>query len=105
MNLSEVRGAIQIQHRAARSDAAAGLTNGSERTVQIILNLPLLAAGLHLAFAFPMIQKLLMLFNLMDIKLLILTTLISFLIFALFYMLVYRKTSKAYFAIVSDCES
>lgn len=70
-----------------------------------VFYLPLLAAGLHLAFAFPMIQKLLMLFNLMDIKLLILTTLISFLIFALFYMLVYRKTSKAYYAIVSDCES
>lgn len=70
-----------------------------------VFYLPLLAAGLHLAFAFPMIQKLLMLFNLMDIKLLILTTLISFLIFALFYMLVYRKTSKAYYAIVSDSES
>ena len=40
MNLSEVRGAIQIQHRAARSDAAAGFTDGAERTVQIILNLP-----------------------------------------------------------------
>ena len=70
-----------------------------------VFYLPLLAAGLHLAFAFPMIQKLLMLFNLMDMKLLILTTVISFLIFAVFYMLVYRKTSKAYFAIVSDCES
>lgn len=69
-----------------------------------VFYLPLLAAGMHLAFAFPLIQKLLMLFNLMDIKLLILTTVISFLIFALFYMLVYRKTSKAYCTIVSDHE-
>ena len=69
-----------------------------------VFYLPLLAAGMHLAFAFPLIQKLLMLFNLMDIKLLILTTVISFMIFALFYMLVYRKTSKAYYVIVSDYE-
>ena len=61
--------------------------------------LPLIAAGVHLAFAFPMIRKLLMMFNL---KLLMCTTTISYLTFALFYLLVYRITSNAYYAIVSD---
>ena len=64
--------------------------------------LPLIAAGVHLAFAFPMIRKLLMMFNLFNLKLLMCTTIISYLIFALFYLLVYRITSNAYYAIVSD---
>lgn len=66
--------------------------------------LPLLAAGIHLAFAFPMISKLLMLFNLNNTGLLIGTTFITFLIFALSYTLVYRITSNAYYAIVSGAK-
>ena len=63
--------------------------------------LPLLVAGLHLCFAFPIVQKLLMLFNLLNIPLLMLTTLGSYLIFALFYLTVYRMTDNAYYKIVS----
>ena len=63
--------------------------------------LPLCMAGIHLAFAFPLLQKMLMLFNLINIKLLILTTAISFLVFALFYVVVYRITSNAYYKIVA----
>lgn len=63
--------------------------------------LPLLTAGVHLAFAFPLLRKLLMLFNLFNVRLLMLTTGACFLIFALFYLIVYRLTSNAYFAIVS----
>ncbi|MGN1021303.1 MAG: FtsX-like permease family protein [Aristaeellaceae bacterium] len=63
--------------------------------------LPLLLAGVHLCFAFPMVQKLLMLFNLMNVPLLMATTLGSYLIFALFYLAVYRMTANAYYKIVS----
>lgn len=63
--------------------------------------LPLAAAVAHLCFAFPMINKLLMLFNLRDTKLFLTTTGISVLIFVLFYTLVYRITSNAYYSIVS----
>lgn len=63
--------------------------------------LPLLTAGVHLTFAFPLIRRLLMLFNLFNVRLLMLTTGACFLIFALFYLIVYRLTSNAYFAIVS----
>ncbi len=62
--------------------------------------LPLVGAGVHLAFAFPMILKLLFLFNLFDTGLFILTTLISFAAFSLMYILVYRITAGAYFHIV-----
>jgi putative ABC transport system permease protein len=63
--------------------------------------LPLLGAGCHLAFAFPMIRKILLLFNLNNVALFALTTGISFLIFALLYTLVYRITSNAYYHLVS----
>lgn len=63
--------------------------------------LPLLLAGLHLTFAFPFVQKLLLLFGLMDTRLLLLTTLGCYLVFALFYALVYKITSRAYYRIVS----
>ena len=63
--------------------------------------LPLLMAGMHLCFAFPIVQKLLMLFNLLNIPLLMATTLGSYLIFALFYLTVYRMTANAYYKIVS----
>ena len=63
--------------------------------------LPLITSGVHLAFAFPMIYKLLALFSLTNLELLILVTICCYLIFALFYVLVYRITSKAYYSIVS----
>ena len=63
--------------------------------------LPLLAAGLHLGFAFPIIRRLLLLFALTDVPLLAMTTVGCFLAFALLYLIVYRVTSKAYYNIVS----
>lgn len=66
-----------------------------------VFYLPLIFAGLHLTFAFPFISKIMTLFNLDNVSLLIGTTVVSFIIFALFYMLVYRLTSNAYYSIVS----
>ena len=66
--------------------------------------LPLLMAACHLCFAFPMIRKLLMLFALDNVPLFAATTGISFLAFALLYMLVYRITSNAYYGIVSGAK-
>lgn len=63
--------------------------------------LPLLTAGIHLAFAFPLIKKLLLIFSLTNTSLLIGVTLACYLIFALFYVIVYRLTSGAYYSIVS----
>ena len=67
-----------------------------------VFYLPLIGAGLHLSFAFPMIHRLLLLFNLNNVRLFAATTAISFAVFALFYALVYRITSNAYYHIVSD---
>lgn len=62
---------------------------------------PLFMAGLHLAFAFPMVSKLLLLFGLKDKNLLIMVTVASYLIFGVFYAAVYRVTSRVYYRIVS----
>lgn len=66
-----------------------------------VFALPLAFAGLHLAFAFPMIRRLLTLFSLYNVGLFTRTTLISYAVFAAFYAAVYRLTSAAYYRIVS----
>lgn len=63
--------------------------------------LPLLTAGVHVGFAFPMIYKMLFMFNLTNRPLLIGVTAGCYLIFALFYIVVYRITSRSYYRIVS----
>lgn len=69
--------------------------------VLTVFFLPLIMAGIHLAFAFPMVHKLLLLFSLTNLNLLLGVTVCCYLIFAVFYMLVYRITSKGYYHIVS----
>ena len=71
----------------------------------LVFMLPLAFAGMHLAFAFPMIRKMLLLFGLTDIGLFIRTTLISFAVFAAFYWIVYRITSGVYYRIISGKEN
>lgn len=72
--------------------------------VLTVFFLPLVVAGIHMAFSFPMISKLLAIFNLTDIRLLIIITACCFLVFALFYTMVYLFTSRAYYGIVSSRE-
>ncbi len=62
---------------------------------------PLVMAGVHLAFAFPMVRKMLLLFGMANTELLTAVTAVCFLVFALFYAAVYRTTSRSYFSIVS----
>ena len=66
-----------------------------------VFMLPLIMAAVHLGFAFPIIRKLLLLFNLTNLPLLLLTNAISILVFALFYITVYRVTARTYCTIVS----
>ena len=66
--------------------------------------LPLIFAGMHLAFAAPIIKKLLLMFNITNLNFFIVTVVISFAIFSLFYMIVYKITSSAYYRIVSGAK-
>lgn len=62
---------------------------------------PLITAGIHTGFAFPILLKLLRLFGLCNTSLLIGITAGSFAVFAIFYVLVYKITSISYYKIVS----
>ena len=84
-----------------------GMSKGEVRRVihsQVltVFFLPLLTAGIHTAFAFPMISKMLRLFALTNQTLLMLTTGATFLLFACIYSVVYLLTSRFYYRIVSS---
>lgn len=63
--------------------------------------LPLITAGIHVVFAFPIISKILFLLNLYNTRLYIICTAGCFAVFALMYALIYSLTAKAYYKIVS----
>lgn len=62
---------------------------------------PLVTAGVHMAFAMPIISKLLKLMYLENTALLIATAAGIFAAFALFYAVVYKITSHSYYSIVT----
>ena len=69
--------------------------------VLTVFFLPLAAAAVHMTFAFPIVSRLLALFNLSNITLFAAVTLICFGMFAALYVLVYVFTSRSYYNIVS----
>ena len=70
--------------------------------VLTVFFLPLIAAGIHLAFAYPLISRIMKLISAgTDEKLLLIVTACCYLVFALFYVIVYWVTSKSYYTIVS----
>ncbi len=64
--------------------------------------LPLLMAGVHIAFAFPIISRLLAVMNLTNTALFALCTVVTLVIFAVFYAIVYALTAKTYYRIVKS---
>lgn len=72
--------------------------------VLTVFFLPLIFAGMHLAFAFPLLWKMLKLFHFNNLKLIILVTIGAFLIFSVFYAIVYKLTAGSYFNIVSGAK-
>ncbi len=65
---------------------------------------PLIAAGVHMAFAFGIISRMLALFGLVDSGLFAAVAMGCFLLFGLLYAMVYLLTSKRYYRIVSGKE-
>lgn len=69
--------------------------------VLTVFFLPLLMAGVHTVFAFPMIYRILQLLALQNVSLYLLCTAVSFLIFAVIYGIIYALTARTYYKIVS----
>ena len=71
--------------------------------VLMVFFLPLAAAGIHSCFAFHLVKEILMGgFGLWDVKLLVLSAVLTFLAFAVFYVIVYLITAREYYKIVSE---
>lgn len=64
--------------------------------------LPLVTAGIHVAFAFPMINIIMSKLGLLNTKLFALCTLGCFVIFSVIYIVVYLLTAKVYYRIVKN---
>ncbi|MBD5110932.1 MAG: ABC transporter permease [Ruminococcaceae bacterium] len=69
--------------------------------VLVTFFLPLISAGVHMLFAFPIVTQLLRMFDMTNTGLFALTTLGSYILFAVIYIIVYKVTSKSYNNIVS----
>ncbi len=68
--------------------------------VLMVFFLPLLMAGLHLIAAFNIVWRVLQVMSMSNLRLFMLVCLLTYLVFAVFYLLVYRKTAGSYYRIV-----
>ena len=69
--------------------------------VLTVFFLPLIGAGIHMAFAFPFVTRVLFLFNMANVRLFALCTAGCFVVFAFCYLIIYHLTAKVYYKIVS----
>lgn len=69
--------------------------------VLMVFFLPLIAAVIHIAFAFNVITRLLTIFSLTNVPLFALCTIATIVVFAIIYTIVYILTAKTYYKIVS----
>lgn len=76
------------------------IKRGIRSQILMVFFLPLLMAVIHIAFAFQVITKLLLLFGLTNTGLFLICTFVTILLFALIYAIVYSLTAKAYYRIV-----
>ena len=70
------------------------------RQVLLVFFIPLIMAGIHVAAAFKMITKLLLVFSMTNVHLFALCTACTFLVFAAIYAAVYAVTAREYYKIV-----
>lgn len=63
--------------------------------------LPLVTAGIHVAFAFPSVSHMFISLGMMNVKLEAICAVISFIVFAVLYGIVYTLTARSYYKIVS----
>lgn len=70
----------------------------------LVFFLPIILAAVHLLFAFPIINNILVMFQLNNVTLFAITTIGCVILFSLFYSVIYALTSNAYYKIVSDAK-
>lgn len=94
----EDRERFQIMEKIGMDSKEVRKTIRSQIRLQFFL--PLVTAGIHTAFAFPLLLKLLKILYLENTSLFIICTIVSFAVFTLFYLVVYSGTTRTYYKIV-----
>ncbi len=89
---------FEIMQKVGMSKEEVKNSIGSQ--VLTVFFLPIVAAGIHVVAAFPMITRLLVLFNLTNTSLFIYCTLGTVILFAFIYAVVYLVTARVYYKIV-----
>ena len=87
-----------ILQQVGMSDAEVRAT--VRRQVLMVFFLPIGMALLHIAFAFPALQKIMTAFGMYNVRLFVVCVIISALVFILFYTGVYLFTARTYYRIV-----
>lgn len=70
--------------------------------VRMVFFLPIMLATCHLAAAFPLLRRLLAMFNLTDVKIIAICMVATLWVFVAIYYIVFRITSRAYYRIVGN---
>lgn len=70
--------------------------------VRMVFFLPIILAACHLAAAFPLLRRLLVMFNLTDVKLIVICMVATLFVFMVIYYIVFKITSRAYYRIVGN---
>ena len=94
----EDRARFQIMQKVGMSRREVKSTINSQ--VLLVFFLPLVVAGIHLAFAFPILEKVLHILLLSSTSLFVACSLVTFGVFAAVYTLIYMATARTYYKIV-----
>lgn len=94
----EDRHSFDIMQKVGMTDEE--IRSSIDSQILMVFFIPLVAAVIHLCFAFPMIQKLLVLFSIFNLQLLLIVTGIAIVVFAILYVIIYKVTSNTYYKIV-----
>lgn len=96
----EDRQRFEIMQKVGMSEAEVRQSIKSQ--ILTVFILPIIVAACHVLGAFNMIKKILLVLNLYNVKLFIICTICTFLVFVLIYMAVYLLTAKIYYRIVKS---
>lgn len=94
----EDRARFQIMKKVGMSDGEIKKTIRTQ--ILLVFFCPLIVAGVHICFAFPMLEKLLQALLLSDTWLFVGCSAITYLVFALIYVLIYSITARTYYKII-----
>lgn len=72
-----------------------------DKEVSVFFFLPLIVAGIHVAFAFKLISKMFVMLGCVNDPIKITSFIIGFVIFALLYMIYYKLSSREYYKVIS----